>query len=101
MKNVIRLGLLALTLALLVGCGADKIDGTNSATLNESLDRMVSQMDRAEATRFRRAVQVAGLNGESLFQVASSGRAIDEVLADNLHGMTAKQIFERAEALQR
>ncbi|MBU2886478.1 hypothetical protein KO507_11955 [Gilvimarinus agarilyticus] len=102
MKHCIFALTLVFSCLLLSGCGDPTLDATNQASIEESVNAMMEEMDEQEQQKFQQALASIALEATTAnIQKAMSGATIDAEQMQNdfyasLDGKTAQEVIDYA-----
>ena len=96
--DVMRYVLLALVALLVAGCGEQRFDATSEETVKASIEQMGKNLSQEDKVRFARGIMGSAI-GPAFQAAMTKDSAHSGDLTKSLHGLTAKQIMERGDAM--
>ena len=95
---VMRRVLLVAIAVAFAGCGEQRFDATSEETVKASIEQMGKNLSQEDKVRFARGIMGSAI-GPAFQAAMTKDSAHSGDLTKSLHGLTAKQIMERGDAM--
>ena len=95
---VMRRALLVAIAVVFAGCGEQRFDATSEETVKASIEQMGKNLSQEDKVRFARGIMGSAI-GPAFQAAMTKDSAHSGDLTKSLHGLTAKQIMDRGDAM--
>jgi len=89
-----------LTLALVAGCGPQRIDGSSDDSFQTSYEQVRNALDEHERELFEESIRAIGVDDLAHFSESEDSDAATRSLLARLDGKSAEEIIQEAQALK-